>query len=197
MLNDHDIESLLRMARESRDLEKSDRRHARRARVAVGLAAAGALAASVVWWRAWPTTPTPIHPLSAVPASTAPDRSNGNLPSRADDQGRVVLAVFRDGEQPPCVVHRDFRGVQGHALALLTHADLAQLAGPCESGLRRVLLIELAGPVRLLPLNLHDARRLVDCLDLAEKRMGDLGCAAATCVPPEVSVTTARLALGP
>lgn len=196
MLNDHDIESLLRMARESRDLEEAGRQ-VRRTRVAVGLAAVGALAASATLWLAWPGAPNPVHPISAAPIPTTPDPWSRQAHVRGDEHGRVVLAVFRDGEQPPCVVHRDFRGVQGHALALLTHADLAQLAGTCESGLRRVLLIELAGPMRLLPLNLHEARLLVDCLDLAEDRMGDLECAAATCVPPEVSVTTARLALGP
>jgi hypothetical protein len=199
MLNERDLIVLLRMVREARELEAADRISTVRW-WAVGIAAVGVLAASVSWlWLLRPTTsPAPRSAAVTAPASVQPEPAVARMDAepRKAEQGRVVLAVIHDGEEVQrCVVHKDFGGVQGHALALLSRADLAQLAGHCGPGPLRVLLIELAGPARLLPANPVDAQMLIDCLDLAEERMGDLGCAAAACVPAEVSVTTARVAL--
>lgn len=175
MLNDNDIPALLRMACESEELERAWRERGRR-RAVVALAAAIALAASAGLWLARSLAPSPVAPA----ASATPEAVGEPVAAPGEEEGRVVLAVFGDGAGPPCVVRRDFRGLRGHALPLLTRADLAELADPCKAGPRRVLLIELAGPARLLPLTPQDARVLVDCLGLAEERLGDLGCAAAT-----------------
>lgn len=193
MMNDDDITTLLRMAREA------DGMGAARARVApraLGLAAGLALAASaaVLVLSRGAGQPTAVLPGPA--AAEALGEPEGPGVSVGAEEGRVLLAIFRNGdEQPACVVHQDVGGAEGSALTRLSRSDLARLAGRCESEPMRVLLIELAGPARLLPATREDAGAIVACLDLAEDRQVDWGCAAAACVPPEVSVTTARVAL--
>ncbi|MBM4108683.1 MAG: hypothetical protein FJ255_07710 [Phycisphaerae bacterium] len=198
MMDDRDITALLRMAREAGSIERSaSRAVAPRLALAAGLALAASATLLVLSRVPSRSAPTPGAPTAEATTGRVPVESAAD--ARPDDErGRVLLAIFRDGaEQAPCVIHKDVGDAPGSALARLSRQDLAQLAGRCQSGPLRVLLVELAGPLRLLPATPQDAGALAACLDLAEDRQADWGCAAAACVPPEVTVTTARVALAP
>jgi hypothetical protein len=164
-----------------------------------GLAAAACLGLMVVMWVHGPLGSAP----SLAPSAARIERP-GQIkasPSKAPEEGSVLLAIFRDADDRCSCVQLRHDVLKGRKVTEVGAGELlrAAMAGGCHDNPDNLLVLAVSGPKEVLPRSAAEAEVLATCITENGRCGDDSGCYASNAVaflPPGVTVMAETLGMG-